>query len=545
MRTFGRKIRCGRPAAAAALILALLLLPALPRALAAQSDKVKYELSLLNGGRQGLKVTVSFNARQGERVTLAPEVEAGPGSDPAYRPEIQVDPPAGPGYTVETSAAPGGGWTVTAGSSGEISVPYTVGFPGLNASQKDSQARGAQFPPPAIITKDLKVIRCSEALMCPRRAGGEPVSSGFVVDLPVASGENALVPWQELDGGSFSVSGLSSLMGNYMVWGKLETVRSKARGVGITTGYAGGVTLSESERRSYDQGLVSLYNYIAEKVGERPRLDRVTVLVCGARTCGLSSPAYETGLSSVVLFADGSALTGTGAGAAAGGLFGLWNGYSLLPSKDGDAAWFQEGVQAFYPLRVAALTGLMDSKEAFTEFSEVYRSYLTDPLAGKVSLVEAEGRADAAALLRKKGSSVVASLSRRLQDEAKGSVKDIDWLLGTLARKFDHFAGKDYSLVDISETLEGATGKSWDRFFAGKVAAEQPVLTSEFSQSDMFGSTSFAGGVVSGKGSGRNWLYLVIAIVVILLIPVIFSTYVRRAVKLDVTMPKILPDDDD
>ena len=51
--------------------------------------------------------------------------------------------------------------------------------------------------------------------------------------------------------------------------------------------------------------------------------------------------------------------------------------------------------------------------------------------------------------------------------------------------------------------------------------------------------------LVVGKGSGKSWIYLAIAIVIIMLVPIVFNTYVKRAVSLDLSMPKILPDDDD
>ncbi|MBU4240548.1 MAG: hypothetical protein KKE43_03510, partial [Actinobacteria bacterium] len=42
-----------------------------------------------------------------------------------------------------------------------------------------------------------------------------------------------------------------------------------------------------------------------------------------------------------------------------------------------------------------------------------------------------------------------------------------------------------------------------------------------------------------------SWIYLLVAAAVILMIPVIFSAYVKRSINLDVRMPKILPDDDE
>lgn len=546
------KVRNLRPrllALAAAALLMALSLPLVSQgpsvAVAAQSDTVKYALSLSGGDSPGLEVTVSFSLRQGERVLLAPELETGAGFGPGTEPRVELEAGSDARLTVEPTEPPDQGWAVTAGAAGEYSVPYTVRFPSLDTAVKDSRAPEGEVPPRAIAEEDLKVFRGSDALLVPRRGGGRPVSTSFVVDLPLEARERALVPWKALDRDSFSVNGETSLMENYLSWGALETSRLKARGAILTTAYSSEVTLSAEERRLNDQALVTMYDHIADRVGERPRLDQLTVLVCDAGRFGLDESSHATGVASVVLFPEGEKLSGVRAAAAAGGLFSLWNRYFLVPRRGGEAAWFQAGLEVFYPLRVAAMTGLMDSDAAFTEFSRAYRSSLTDPLAGSVSLTEAEGRPEATALLRNKGAAVIASLSRRLQDESRGSVKDIDWLLGRLAKRFDHFEGKDYTMVDISESVEDATGRSWDRYFAGRVDGEQDVLSSEFSQSDMFGSTSFTGGVVTGRGSGRSWLYLLIAILIIFLIPIIFSAYVRRAVKLEVTMPKILPEEDE
>src|SRR5450756_3091147 len=72
--------------------------------------------------------------------------------------------------------------------------------------------------------------------------------------------------------------------------------------------------------------------------------------------------------------------------------------------------------------------------------------------------------------------------------------KDIDWLLGELAKKFDHFQGATYTMVDITELLEGATGKSWDRFFDERLNGTELLPPSEFSTSDLFGIESNGAG---------------------------------------------------
>jgi hypothetical protein len=99
----------------------------------------------------------------------------------------------------------------------------------------------------------------------------------------------------------------------------------------------------------------------------------------------------------------------------------------------------------------------------------------------------------------------------------------------------------------MSAILEKGTNTSWDAFFHDSVSGTSLILASTFSTTDQFGTGATVGGAkkLTGKGSGKNWIYLVIAILIILSIPIIFSTYIRRSVKLDVSMPKILPDDDD
>ena len=74
----------------------------------------------------------------------------------------------------------------------------------------------------------------------------------------------------------------------------------------------------------------------------------------------------------------------------------------------------------------------------------------------------------------------------------------------------------------------------------------EPVLASEFSRTDLVGNSgSYGRRLVVDGGSGNNWIYLIGAIVLILLIPVVMGPYVRRAVRLDMTMPRIFSDDDD
>lgn len=511
---------------------------------------VEFHLTVAESDIRAVEVSLNFKLKQGEKALLTPPGAGADTDSETSVPQVELVPLRDPAYTIEDASPSGSGWVLTAVADGDMPVNYRVTFSDVNSATGGSEAPGGAVAPRAISEPDLKVFRASDVLMCPRRpSDNRPVADDFEVVIELDSGEKALTPWEPLGGSgkSFLVGTEKGLLENFITWGRLAIESDTSRGVEIITGFSGdNLKQSSAQRKADRNALLTLHGNLDKTLGERKGQRRLSVLLCGAKRFGIAGSEYETLLDSVAVFSDASELAGRSAAAAAGGLFDLWNRYSLVPKPGGESRWFQEGLGLFYPLRVAAVAGLMESSKAYEDFSRIYRSYLTDPLAHKISLIEAESVPEAQPLLADKGAAVVASIARKLPGESQGKVKDIDWLLGELISKHNGLQGKEYTLVDISELLEGATGKSWDRFVAGRVRGTRSVLTSEFSVTDLFGSTTgFGKGLVVGKGSGGKWIYLLIAILIILMIPVVFSPYVRRAVNLDMTMPKILPDDDD
>lgn len=525
----------------------LLLVP--QQVLGAQEAAINFRLKSVEGNQAAVDVALSFKLNQGEKAILKPNVGADWEAAGMLRPQVELLSTTSPEYQIEASPPPDTEWVMTATATGDMAVEYRVIYPEMNHARNDAEAPGGVSAPGAVSVDGLRVLRGSDVLICPRRQSDlAPISDQFQVDIPVPKGQKALAPWRASgkNGSSFKVSGETELLNNYMAWGPLDLVTLRKSEPQVVAGFSRDYAKqSASQRSEYGKSLSLLMDNLIQALGKRPRLNRVAIVLVGAGRFGLNRPTYGTLLDSTVICHGGKELSGEGAAAAAGGLFQLWNAWSLVPASNGEAEWFQAGLPLFYPIRVAAVAGLMNSSKAYEDFSQVYRSYLTDPGASSTSLVEAEGSAGAQQLLALKGAAVCASLSKKLQDESKGSARDIDWLLGRLAEKFNHFKGKDYTLVDISEILEDATGQSWDRYFQQRVRGTQAILSSEFSETGLFGTTGFGKSLVVRGGSGRSWLYLLIAVLIILLIPVIFSAYVRRSVKLDLTMPKILPDDDE
>jgi predicted metalloprotease with PDZ domain len=530
----------------------------------AEEPNVEYQLRPVPEDNAAIDVALSFSLRKGGKALLQAEWESSNELGGEAEPQVEFAPPTDPGYTIEPFIPPGldsnaardsgsiafaprKTWVVKASEDARYTLKYRVVLQGLDQPRGGSETAQVFQSPRAVTDSDLTVFKASDVLICPRKdLDGKTFSKTYRVGFDVENDDKVLVPWAA-DGKSktsYIAGSESELLENFITWGRLELVNDRVKDTEVTVGFSADYEDQEqSERKLYVESLAGMLDDYRRTLGERPGLERLTVTACGAHRFGLEAPAAAALLDSVLLFHGGKSLNGAAAIAASAGLFNLWNGRSLVAKPGGEAEWFQSGLELFYPQRVAAVAGLVDSKDAYRDFSRVYESYLSDPRAGETPLASAD--ADSDSFFATKGAAVTAAMSKRLQEESSPA-KDIDWLLGELAEKFDHFKGGDYTLVDMAELLEDATDTSWDRFFERYVRGTGPVLASQFSATDLFGSNTTFGRVLNtGSGSGRNWIYLLVAVVLILMIPLIFSAYVRRAVKLDLSMPKILPDDED
>lgn len=531
---------------------ALLLLSPLGATAATKAEQVKFTLKSDAADSTAIDVNLSFKMSAGQKAVITPSEQTGQPVPAGAPPTLEPLSQSNPSFVVEPLQGPSGGWIVTAASDGAVQFAYKVKFapPGKTDGQAvgTSEAPGGARPPRAIADMGLKAFNASDALFVPQNQSGEYLSEEFGVIVQPESGERALAPWRTASDGSFEVGSTEELLQNFLAWGKIDKVTLQTGGPAITAGFTSDYNrMSDSDRSAYGGSLMKIHDEIERVMGVRPDQEQVTVLVAGASKYGLSGPASGSMRDSFMLFHGGGKLSGPAAVAASRGWFDLWNGVSLVAAANGNTAWMQDGLPWFYGLRVASRVGLLDANAAYQEFSGVYADYLTDPDALTVSLSTAQKKGGADALLATRGAALCASMSVKLTKDATSGGKDIEWLLGQLSKQFNHFEGKDYSLADVSEILEKATGTSWDRFFSVGVDGTGVIAASEFSTTDVFGTGGVVGGPqkLAGKGSGKNWIYLVIAVLIIFSIPIIFSAYIRRAVKLDMTMPKILPDFDE
>ena len=515
---------------------------------ATSAATVNFTLSSDKASSASVDVKLTFNMKAGQKALLQPFAQKPQLGVTGAAPDITMLPSTDPAFAIEPVLGASNNWAVTAAADGVTSVTYKVTVSSTSGvTAVPPGAPGGTSSPRAVASSDLKAFMASDVLLAPQNESGAYLTDAYGVKVATGSGETSLAPWKSSGAGSYSVDSTGALLSNFLAWGKIKTIAKRSAKPAITVGFTSEYdSAKDSTRSGYSDSLMKLYDEIVRVMGPRPEQSYATVLVTGSSGRGARGPSSESLRDSFILFHGGSDLSGLAAAAAGRGWFELWNEWSLLPAQGGDAAWFQEGMPWFYGYRLAGKLGLSDANTAYSGFSGVYADYLTGPGATTTSLSKAQATGETT-LLATKGAALSADISVKLAAEGTGAAKDIEWLLGQMAKGFNGFKGQKYSLPDVSSILETGTNTSWDAFFHDTVSGTSVILASTFSTTDQFGTGSTVGGAkkLSGKGSGKSWIYLIVAILIIFSIPIIFSSYIRRSIRLDVSMPKILPDDDE
>lgn len=516
----------------------------------AADEAVDFKLKQNEEQVQVIEVTMSFRVeRNKEMALLSPTQDSVSGysemlqnvNEPQYR-IVSIS-----NELIKIDDLPGGsgGWLVTGINNGVAEIKYEIEFPDpvINASEGTSNGSGGDTPIFPIIKADLNVFPAFQLLLCPREY---PKMNYYcdksVIHVDLDENQTLFVPWDLKDGKSeFEVKEIGELNDNFICWGKIDEVTVRKDNPQIIAGFSTDYqSLADTEKDTYAENIGTLYTEQANVLGERPGLDRLTLMLCGARRFSLSSPQWCTLNSSAVIFHGGKKLDGEPAVCAAGSLFDLWNHFSFTPDANGDAMWFMEGMSRLYPICAANDAALLSENDADELLSGIYYDYISVPGNYELSIQAASAKAAGAGFtgaVSDSGAVLCGAVGKRLTEKSSGE-KDLSWFVGEVSKEY---RGEKYSLDGIVDILEKGAGGGWKRFVDDRVLEKHLFLASEIMNSNIFKAGSAH---TSGSGSStRNWILLGIAVVVILSLPFLFSTYVGRAVKLDVRMPKILPDD--
>lgn len=516
----------------------------------AAEEAVNFELKQSEEEVQVVEVTMSFRVERNmelailsstnDFVTGYPDVYQG-GNEPIYRIISNSN------ELISVNELTGGfsGWLISGISDGVAEIKYEIDFSNLVTNAPEGLSNGPESEAPVfpIIKADLSVFSALQLLLCPRNYPKmDYCFEKANVRIDLGEGQKLFVPWElKDDKKEFEVKECGKLENNFICWGKIDEVTVRKENPQIIAGFSTDYqSLTDAEKTAYAEDLGSLYTELSNVLGDRPGLDRLTIMLCGSERFSLNSPQWSTLENSAVLFHGGKKLDGEPAVSAAGSFFDLWNRYSFVPDTNGDAMWFMEGMSSLYPICVANDAALINESKADELLSEIYFEYVSSPENYETSIQEASDLADeeeSSGNVPDCGAILCGAIGKRLIKMSSGE-KDLSWLADQISKEYK---GKKYSLDGIVDILEDGAAGGWKRFVNDRVLDKHLFLASEIMSSGLFKAGSARSS--EGGSSTRNWIILGIAIVFILSLPFLFSSYVGRAVKLDVQMPKILPDD--
>lgn len=473
--------------------------------------------------------------------------------DDPYSPAVEVKvfssqeelrvakPPEGSGIFFD-------GAVIKPNEKGFATFSYQVDFPKEKRTFSGIDGvkyRSASFTPP------LPIFKGSDIFIVPTDKRGAHLFADFTVRMKMKKTHSAITPWKLKDKVSdrngkddviYEVESRESLLNNFLAVGKMDTVKNEKKSLSILVGFPQSeAKLGEKEKKECLENISRLYEAEERVFGKKSGPRIFSVITC-LGTDIEKFPLAATLCDSILLICPTNSIDSKGYGALSCGLVELWNRQSIMAAKERGSGWFQEGLPLFYGWRVAAACGVVSSKTAYASFSSIYREYLTHEEQEGISLYEAEKRG----LLgyeASKGATLCAAIAHRIRELSKGQ-KDFEWLISNLLQRVEKT--KKYGLADISELCEKATKESWDGFFEDRVFGTKTIAASEFSSSELFDPAKIGSMQANPEEkSSRNWIFLALAIVGIFLIPFLLSGYVKRGTKLEITMPKIIPDDED
>lgn len=502
-------------------------------------------------GKAGaVAVRVTFSADANETIILKPSGQRG--IEEFFKSGLQVNFDIG-AYSADSYALSIESANVlkaVAYKKSRLNIRYTISFrdDANGVSLRSVLNRGFLL----ITGQGYTIASGSSLFLIPRRSDGSSIFRKFRIRFSnLETNMDSFAPFSRKANHTYLCSEVGALEDNFMAWGKIR-VRDVEEADGrfrVVNPHGEGVVASSDKKIASLLEEIRLLSYEGRKVlAGNLKNGEVCVLFLPAT----KDPQGETervfpGRHSLAIpfaFAEKNPEHISSLGSA---IFNIFAENSFLKKTTADADWFYEGAVRLYGLVIAVRAGLIDAGAAEEVLSNIYARYVSNPLSGKTTLVNRMESDEDGSFFSDKSTIALASIASRLLSQT-GAKVDVDALIRSLGKRSPPSRNKSLSLVDIEESAENLTGKSWTRYLDRLVRRNSLIKFSEFSKLEIFAhrSDSFPGQRrLLSRGSGRGWLFLLISVLMILLIPLIFGFYVRRAVKLDISMPAILPEDDE
>ncbi len=498
-----------------------------------------------------INVRATFSARAGETIFLSPSgLHSMEGfAKSGLRLEFETRTNTEDSYTLSIESV--GVLKAVTHKNSRLDIRYSVGFQ-KGASEK--LPRSFMSPDFLLFTgKRYTIAMGSTLFLIPKRQDGTSLFRKFMITFSsLESDKDSFAPFIRKAKHKYFCTEAETLEDNFIAWGKIRVRNTEENGgwIRIAQPYdESSVAQPDGRILSFIEEIRVLSYHSRKVFGSNLRKSDICVLFLpkpGKRY--RDSGNVLLGKNSIVIpfsFAKRDAEQLSSLGEA---IFSIIAENSFMKNTASDAYWFFEGSVRLYGLITSVRAGLLTEGEAEELLSNIYTRYVSNPLSTKISLVNRRYPDVNGSFFSDKSTVVLASIASRLLSQT-GAKVDLDTLILNLSKRFSANRDKSLSLVDIEESAENLTGKSWTRFLDRLVKRNSLIKFSQFSRSGIFShsgnSSSARQKRLLTKGSGRGWLFLLVSVVMILLIPLIFGFYVRRAVKLDISMPAILPQEEE
>ncbi len=509
------------------------------------------EFSLSNpDGEGGIEVRIRFNAQPNQEIFLAaPWLERGKNAHGSTL-HVDFDVDKCPEGEYSLRVDPPGVLRIITGEKSRVHIGYRVSIRSDN--QGNSNKSFVSEENLLVTGKAYALASGSSLFFIPRKPNGKALFKSYRINFAdLGPGMTSAAPYKESGKHTYFCPSVNDLQENYIAWGKIETLECKEKGkVRIGYPYAS-AAFSNSRYKGKLEKLIEMIRALFSEAkavlpSEAENREFCAFILPDITMEEKSERVFSKGNSIAVILFDEKKLGKIWSLGTA--IFKTLASGSFMSSASSDALWFIEGATRLYGLIAAVRAGLSSSGEADELLSEVYARYVSNPLRRKITLINRMKTPQQLSFFSDKSVMVLASIASRMRAET-GKKSDLDALVRDLGMRLSGDREGRLSIVDIEESAENLTGISWTRYLDRLVRKTSLIRASEFAKSEIFaqsaGLSSTGKTRLLTKGSGRGWLFLLISLLMILLIPVIFGYYVRRAVRLDLSMPPILPRDED
>ncbi len=435
-------------------------------------------------------------------------------------------------------------WTINgAGTNDIVTFSYTVKVSGYQAGTPylDGIAgAGTPWPYFPLLEEDLAYLPGYAVLVRPKELQG--MTPTLELDLP-AQWQQAL-PWTERP------SGFDELLDNPLYAGEISLLEQGPLLVALPAAAAaasgGGLVEYAGKAQQLLEESESLLGGLGLPEGQRLLL--ALLFRGGGDSPG--DPYYpSSSFSRSVVIPAGAGndpLSDSTIEATARGMA------SLLLSRQlevgGDALWLKEGSAWYLQDLVPYEAGMWGASLFWDRFNAGYDTYRGARSTFGGSMAEAgvlaNGCEDAAMILTCGGASACASFDSELRSMQPYAL-DLPAFLRNLSEMSS--AEDPLSNDDVLAILVNLTGRDWSAFFRDYIKGGKEIPASSFSSLNIAesGGSNTPADMPDTEASTSDWIFLVIAVLVVLAIPFVLEPYTMRPRKPGFLEKELAKDDED